>query len=399
MYNYFVRVLVLSVLISAANSVLAAEENADVYAFSDVSRVSNLFRVSDDVEALNVLGTTNRDDTITTFGVGGHLKIPVSRQRYTVEGELRRANYSRFDQLNNANGEIKAIWDWQAGSLWSGQLGYDYREAIADFTEFQQQAKDTKKRNRAYFSGTFHFHPRWWATVGLTTFDTSFDRRPNLGRRESSVSGELLFATRAGTRVGVNVTRINADLDRLESIGGGTFVNNDYDENTISAVAIWDVTGISTLRASLGRTERNHDQVRERDFSGATGRISYKRQVSGKTDIDLSLYRQTTTRDEISSLVLTRGISIEPKWRITPKLTFSGKVLYEERDFEGSASDALNASTIRADEVTSFRGKLNYQFRRKISFFLNLQNENRDSSQANSEYDFNSIEAGARIRL
>ncbi len=402
MCHYFVRVLVLFVFIGVANPVIAVEENADVYAFSNVSRVDNLFRLADDTEALNVLGTTNRDDTLTTIGVGGHLKIPVSRQRYTIEGELRRTSYSRFDQLNNSNGEIKAAWDWQVGSLWSGQLGYDYREAISDFTEFQQQVKDTQKRNRAYFSGTFHFHPRWWATVGLDTFDTSFDRRSTLDRRESSVFGEVLFATRADTRVGISIRETSGDIDALEDIGpgvGAQFVSNDYDESTINAIAIWEVSGISTLRAELGRTERDHDQVGERDFNGATGSVTYQRQVSGKTDVDISVFRRTTTRDEISSLVVTQGFSINPKWRITPKLRFDGVLSYEEGDFEGSALDAANFNTVRKDEVTTFRGRLNYQFKRKISFFVGFSNESRDSNEANTEFDFYAVDVGARIRL
>lgn len=402
MCHYFVRVLVLFVFISTLNSVLAAEENADVYAFSKLSRVSNLFRLADDTEALNVLGTTNRDDTLTTIGVGGHLKIPVSRQRYTIAGELRRTNYNSFDQLDNSNGEIKAIWDWQVGSLWSGQLGYDYREAISDFTEFQQQVKDTQKRNRAYFSGTFHFHPRWWATVGLDTFDTSFDRRSTLDRRESSVFGEVLFATRADTRVGISVRETNGDLNALEDIDPGAstqFINNDYDESVINAVAIWEVSGISTLRAELGRTKRDHDQVSGRDFSGVTGRVAYQRQVSGKTDVEISVFRGTTTRDEVSSLVVTQGFSIKPQWRITPKLRFDGTLSYEEGDFEGSASDAVNFNAVRRDEVARFRGSLNYQFKRKISFFVGINNESRDSNQANAEFDFYSVDVGARIRL
>lgn len=395
-------VLGLVVCLCSVDFVLAAEENLDVYAFANVENVDNLFRFSGDDEALSVLGSTNRSDTLTTFGVGGHLKVPVSRQKITLQGELRRTRYNRFDQLDNSNGELEGIWDWQIGSLLSGQLGYEYVRRISDFTELQQQVKDTEEQNRVYVSGTTRLHPRWSLTLGGGGFDTGFEQRPQLDRRESNVFTELRYATRANTSVGINISRTDADLDISEDVdpGAGTsLVSNDYDEESINVVGTWEVTGLSVLNVSLGTTKRDHDQVRERDFDGATGRLTYSRKVSGKTDVDISVFRATTTRNEVASLVVTEGIRIRPTWRITPKITFSGTFSYEEGDFEGSAIDAVNSITVREDEVTTVSGKLDYKFRRKASVFLGFNNISRDSNEASSEFNVLSIEAGVRARL
>lgn len=365
----------------------AADENFDVYVFADAKYDDNVFRVANDAEALAQNGTTTQGDIELTYGVGANVKIPVSRQQFNVDAELRRTQFDRFDQLDNNNGEITGEWEWSYASRASGELGYKYERALTDFFELQQAVDDTEVEQDIYGRASIPIHPRWTVVLGASLADVSFDERPELDREENSYYGELLFKTRVKTFVGLRIRESETEFD-----SNATAIE-DFEESEASLVVRYESTSKSRISASLGRTEREPEgNTTNQDFTGTTGRISYLYILSGKTEIDFEVFRETTQLNEVTGLVVSRGASIEPKWKISPRTTFRGLLAYEERDFE----DTL---PVRSDELFTLSARVVYKLNRALSLDIGGRFRSRDSNVDLSEFDQSEISAGLRFRI
>ena len=379
----------------------AADENFEVYVFTDVTYEDNVFRVTDSAAALAQNGTSARDDVRTTFGVGTDILIPVSRQRFAVDAELRRTQFNRFNELDNNNGRFTGEWLWAYASRANGTLGYDYERRNADFFELQAGTRDTLTNQRFYGEARVPIHRRWTAVVGASATNITFSERPFLDRDSAAVLAELLFRTRAKTSVGVSLQERSTKFDDTENVAMLGAVNNDFDETVVNAVLRWDVTGKSRFSGALGRTTRNAADESSGDFSGTTGSAEYRHIFSGKTSVGFELYRRTALLgvavEEVASLVVVDGLAIEPRWEISPKLSFNSRVSYEEFDFQG-ARFVVDGSG-RSDELLALRARLSYRLNRALTFNVGLSHSNRSSNVDNAEFDRNGLSAGIRFNI
>ena len=147
--------------------------------------------------------------------------------------------------------------------------------------------------------------------------------------------------------------RVETFATPLEVVAG-SLVDNSYTELEGSVVAHWVATGKSTLDGRVGYTARRHDQVPERDFDGATGRLAYGWFIGAKTLLDFSAWREIQSTEDVSaSYILAQGWGIGPAWAPTVKLVFQAKYVREDRDYRGDPGIALSGTPERED---TFRG-------------------------------------------
>ena len=366
----------------------AADENFDVYVFANTTYDDNVFRIANSAEALAQNGTTTQDDIEITYGVGANIKIPVSRQQFNFDAELRRTNFDRFSQLNNNNGRFDGEWQWALASRASGTLGYKYERRLTDFFEFQSAIRDTEVDQNFYGRANIPVHRRWTLVVGAESQDVSFSERQFLDRDTATISGEVLFETRAKTFVGVRVRESATEFD-------DNFVaSNDFDESEYGIVVRWDASGHSRFSGSLSRTDRDPDNPASGDFSGGTWDLDYRRFISGKTYVDFSVFRETTLLNEVAGLVVSKGAEVIPLWNISPKLSFRGQLRYEQRDFEAAV---LNSG--RSDDLLTIAARFNYRLNRAFSLNLGVSNRSRSSNIDNTEFDQTELSVGLRLNI
>lgn len=375
----------------------AADENFDVYVLADVAYDDNVFRLADSAEALAQTGSTTQDDIRTTYGVGGSILIPVSRQEFSADAELRRTVFDRFSQLDNNNGQFNGQWNWTIASRANGVLGYDYDRSLTNFFELQDQLRDTVTNQAAYLNANVPVHPRWTLVAGGESRDLSYSERDFLDHNQVALYGEALFQTRGKTFVGLRLQENYVRFDASEDVATVGAVDNDFDETVTGGVVRWEATGKSRFTGILGHTRRDADSPLSGDFSGTTGRAEYRRIISGKTHIDFAAYRETSVRAEVASLAVQRGLAVIPLWNISPKLSLRGHVAYEEVDFSGAGFTVNGAQ--RMDEVLTLRAGLDYRLNRALTLQFGIGHQTRDSNQDNAEFDQNDVNAGLRFLL
>lgn len=373
------------------------DENFQPYLSTTLTNDSNIFRVQDGQEALALSGTKKMDDSIRQINAGFRLNIPISLQALVLETEASKSIYSHFDDLNHTTTSAQATWNWQVGRNWSGNIGGQHLKTLSSFYEAQSVARDMKKDANIYASVGYFPHPDWRVIGGAIQQGTDFDKRPELKKTTHSANVEVQYQNTVNTYVGVRSSATYSDLPNDENING-TLISNNYSENELSLVAYWEGSGKSHLSGRVGRTSRRHDDLSERDFSGSTGRLTYTWMMSGITTLNLSAWRETESRNnEITSFVITNGLSLSPVWSISPKVTVKAEIRRENNNYEGESTTILNNEATREDTIHFASLSLDYQLRSNIGLYFAYQQERRDSNRSSSEFQYHMLSASAHI--
>jgi exopolysaccharide biosynthesis operon protein EpsL len=370
----------------------------------------NIFRLSDN--APSPVGVSDRSDTIYRVGIGLKANLPVSQQRFLFDAKVDNYEFDRYGQLDHIGYRAGAAWKWQAGQRLSGDIGYTRRRFLADLGEIQAPLKDLITEDRAYASGGFLVTPRWRVrgAADWIKWDHSEPTRDVLDLQVTSGTVGLDYVTPANNSIGGQFKFSHGDFENRQAFAGNLVVN-EYDEYEASAVLHWIITGKSVFDARLGYTKREHDQVPQRDFEGATGRLSLDWAPGAKTLLNAAVWREIRSVEEAGSLeqaaasyILSTGASIGPAWAPTSKLVFQLKAVHEKREFKGDPGPAFGVLpspgvTVREDTFNGIRLSAGYSPRRNVQLAVSGERGDRDSNILGRDYDYNRVSANAKFQF
>jgi exopolysaccharide biosynthesis operon protein EpsL len=393
------NLFVLSVVLSPVGMAFAALEEFEPYASAKVLWDSNIFRVSGDDEARALLGSTSKNDTVGYFGGGFKSDFKLSRQHLFLDAEAIRAVYDDFDDLDHTRLKGRAAWGWRVGNLWNGNLGYRYQRDMRSFNESSIPEKDMRTTHTGYLDGGYQLHPDWRLAGALSLSDVSYQDRDRLERDTSSGQIEVQYRNTLNTRVGVRLKYTDYDLN--DGDVAGISISNDYQETEISGVIYWEGTGKSSFEGRWGYTQQSYDDFDDRDYNGSTGRLTYYWLATGKTNVDVSVWRETSTQnDEITTYVLTKGVSIRPRWSVTPLITLGGELGYANVDYKGENDIRTALGGQRRDDDTWRYGvTASWNPRQFIKLTVGYKKVDRDSSIDVNDYDYRQVDVKALLRF
>lgn len=370
----------------------------------------NIFRMSDSAA---VPPGFSKSDTIYRVGARVRADIPVSRQRIVLDGRVDNYAFDKNGLLDHLAYLGSARWLWQAGPLFSGDLGYGRRRYLGDLGEINAPIKDLVTEDRVFGSAGFMVTPRWRVRGGAdwTKWDHGEATRSSLDLRVTSVTVGLDYVTPLNNSFGVQHKQSQGEYPNRQFVTGTTTVANGYDEAETSAVLRWGLTGKSVLNVRAGYTKREHDEVPARDFDGFTGRASLDWEAGAKTLVNAAVWREIRSVEELGTLeqaaasyILSTGASIGPSWAPTSKLVFQAKYVYEKRAYEGDPGPAFGvfpggAGIQREDTLNGLRLAAGYAPRRNIRLSVALERGDRDSNIALRDYEFSRVSANARLQF
>ncbi|HED13222.1 MAG TPA: hypothetical protein ENI62_06140 [Gammaproteobacteria bacterium] len=369
--------------LSPINISLAAVDKFDPYAYAQVLYDTNVFRVSDN----------EKSETIKSLGVGLNSDLKLSRQHLLLDVTVDRVNYNSLDELDHTKIDGRGTWAWQVGNLWNGDLGYSYKKELSSFTQRLTTEKDMRTAQTGFWKAGYKIHPDWKIIGALEYEESSYQERDFLDRDKSSGALEVQYSNTRNTRVGIRVSYSKNELSST-NLASGVSVSNDYDTAEYSGVFYWEISEKSSLEASLGYTDLKYDDLGELDFQGSTGRLTYLGTLTGKTKVEIAVWRETSSLyDEIISYVLQKGVRIRPTWSVTPKISITGEAVYTNDDFKGrnNIASALGGQR-RDDDLWLYRVGAAWGPRSYLQVAVNYQREERESSIGALDYDDDQID-------
>lgn len=377
------------------------DDRLELFASESITHDSNVFRLSDDVDAAAAIGSSEKSDTIYTTSLGFNLDVPYGRQRFVGGYAKNYYRYDRFSVLDFDGSEARAAWLWQAGNDWSGQAGYTETRALASFATIGGVAPNPLKIQYAFANAAYLIVPSIRIGGGLDRRKYSNDNAAlQVNNVEvDGVNGSLTYISRAGNEIGLEARWDDGDFENPETVGG-VAVNNDYEQRTISAVGRWDVTGISRLSGRLGLVDRSYDTLGQRDFDGVIWRAVWDWRATGKLTVSTVAQRDiSATEDITTSFVLVKGVAVRPTLALSEKITLAGNIEYADRDYLGDPGIVVVAGPQRSERVRTLGLSATYRPVRPLSVILALLHQTRSSNIALSDYDVNVVSLTLRLGI
>lgn len=357
-----------------------------------ISYDSNVFRLSDAVDAQTAIGTSDKSDIIYRLGAGGKYELRQSRQKFIAEANITEYKFQNFSNLDNTSNDLRGEWQWQLGNNWSGDLGVGHRRYLESFANFQQNLRDMVEQDRIYGNANYLLHSQLKLTLDADWVDTQHNEqtRSVLDSKIKNTAFTVNWVTPAQNTVGLQYRTADASFPRRNTVAT-SLVANDYTENEYSLVAHWRLSGVSEIFARIGHTERKFDQAPNRDFSGPTWRLTYLWQPTGKTALEFATWRELAEfRDVNANYVRVTGISVVPTWSIAPQVVLRGKISHQTLVYQGdSGNPAVTAR--REDKERLLQVSALWTPLRLTELAFSVENGRRTSNQAFTDYKYKAI--------
>lgn len=387
-------------LLLYAGSISAQDQQAQdfsVFLQSDVIHQSNVFKFSDESAAEAAFGSRELADTYVKLGVGAEASLPISRQVIQAQVAAYRYQYNNFGFLDRTDGNVFVSWDWLLGERLIGRLEGGYERKIQDFADSRLTEVDVRDDLSVRTNLTYLFTRAWRLKLAGLLKDQEHDleERSRLNRTLVRGVAELRYFTPKRSFVGFRSAVAEADFPDLESVDGD-LVDNSYQETQNGLIARWNISAASQVTADLGLTQREYEDVSERDFDGATWGASYIWKPRKRYRLTLAAWRDLEAfSDAVTSHVIETGVGLDVEWALTPVSSLTFNLASKQRDFEGDA-DLLEGSAVRKDDLLSYGVTGEVELMRSLTVDMGFLYEERDSNSDQWDFDCYTVEIGVK---
>jgi exopolysaccharide biosynthesis operon protein EpsL len=358
-------VLCLPALLAASGSAHALQGDRIRPSVGVVSNYySNLFYVDDRIPADLVPFLKNGQKSDWSYGLKAGLDadIPVSRQVFTLRSNVTQNNFATYDNLDNTSYNARGVWNWVAGSSWDGDVGVQHSDSLGSFVDTRGNVKNLRKTDQYFASAMYRVYYDWKLRAALSYLELqNSDPRFRAGNRNDTTYelGSRYYSKGGDNYVGLNFRAIDGVFPNRQVFPGAT-VDNSYRQYTVETVVDWRYSPVTFLEGAVGWTNRLHEQISARNFSGITGRVVWGYGISGATSLNTTLFREIGALETVTSnYILTQGIRFGPSWRYSEKLTLQANAGFSNRQFLGDPLIVLGAP-VRKDDVWTVSGSASW---------------------------------------
>jgi len=299
-------------------------------------------------------GGTNFGDSDLSYGGELDASYLWSQQQFYATVLGNEYHYDRFQELNHSDNTLLAGWDWKVGRIWDGILDVEHIRSMVSFWNVIGTSLVIQTEQRETGRASVQATPDWRAEfTGLThKIDQPQPGAPNLSLTESSGTVGIKYTGTAGVTAGVDGNYLKGSFSDT-----GTNFEPDYSQISGGLTATDEVTGLSTFRGQIGYTRRTSDAsnsisavtgalaFQHSSISAVTGLVDYKRNLTGKTKVEINLSRQINIYVASSTSEIDSIAALTANWQATYKINVLLGYTFTYRQLPG-LGDALVGGAI-----------------------------------------------------
>lgn len=353
---------------------------------------SNLFRLQNDDEAYAVLGRRDKSESYYTLAAGMDATLRISRQTLLAHAEYNRTWFNRYGALDHDGRDAYLKWDWLLGSLVKGDVGVAETLAQASYANVREPVLNLIRTRRYFAHGAVGLDDPWLLKFGAERIDRNYDAS-RLDEQDATVdvvNAGIQLRSRKGSTLEWITQRQDGSYPNRQVVGMRPVVN-DYRQWDNGIAVVWMATGNTTFSGRLNYTERSHDEVPQRDFSGLTGFLGADWRVTGKTTLRASVHREIgAIENDTASYTVNDGVILDADWRPTSRLAFNARFRHDEISYSGDPGFALSWSPTREDQLTTMQVGTEYSVTPNVVLGAVLKRGVRDSNEDFAAYTYNS---------
>lgn len=318
---------------------------------------SNLFRLSDRVNPLLVLG---RDSTAETLGIttlGLRVDKVYSQQRWELDLSAVDYRFSHFGSRNFTAQNHSAAWRWALTPQLRGNLSSRRNQTLSNFADVQNPNGNNRRDDRnTRLDAQYELAGPWRLTAGLARASTANQqqvvgeddtrtRSADLGLRHVFPSGSVLsyqFKRASGDYLG-------------RSLPSAGLLDTQFNQRSHELGLQWALSGKTALNATLARLRRSHPNYPVRDYAGTTASLGLAWAPSAKLRLNASYARELASfQTGSTNYSRTHRISLGPVWQVGPRTTLRANYSVAQRDYLGplgpsARSDTTHDTTLALD--------------------------------------------------
>jgi len=368
----------------------------------EVTYDTNLYRLPSNFANLSTLVAPNasRSDQINSATAGLDGQWNAGRQEF---GLSARADDNRFQHngyLDNVSLSDNFVWNWQVGSVLTGQVGQDYSRSLAAFAETRVYGRDIVDAPDYYATGRWQLGPHWAVYGGVNEAKST----------HSAVEAELQDSDIKSGHVGADYALgLDSVIGFEYQYSDGTYpqgfivndvpFNRNFKDDQERVFINYSLSDKTVIAASVGYLRRDYTDQAIGAFSGGVWRTSLQWQATEKTQIVAAAWHELHAYiSNQSEFFVAQGGSISPVWLPTEKLQFSLSLSYQTQNYIASSQSALLLGT-RDDKLRSEQLNFQYSPTRTINLKLSIRDEQRTSNQAQFAYDDQLVKAGFMVKF
>lgn len=385
------------------SSRIYAEGVIDITPYVSVNAThdNNVFRFSNSAQAIVAFGSAATADNIVSTELGADADIRLSRQLIKLSANIDDNQYNRFSLLNNVGHAYSADWSWRLSNHFFGELGADQNVGISSFSENQNPVRNIRTNSRKFATANWQFHPNWIARVSgqAGQSDNSLASFSAINSESNTLESGLQYSNTLGSQFGLayrNTVTTYANRTGFSLI----FFGKENTRKELIANATWSPTAKTRLSGSVSQVNLDYQDVPKRAFSGVSERFNIDYAFSEKTSFNLSVYQElNAVEDILSTYVQSKGLSFNPAWSPTEKLTVRVGFNIEHRNYLGSSGLFVSSGVNREDEFKTSNISLMYLPTRKSQVQLVYKKEQRTTNLPNANYDDKTVSATLRYNF
>lgn len=320
--------------VAAAAQPASAATTFSPFASVEYQHNSNVFEIPGLDPAYEAAGITALGDSIENYEAGLNSRLDWGADSLTLIGQATREQFDRFSFLDHTEYRFNADYLWRLGAIVDGNVIYAQRRYMAAFTNTLSTALLLNTDKSAIAAVRVLMTPEW-----------RLDLTPEFHQVDTPVPGFRGFALQEKIGVaGVDYLgfgKLTAGVQFTYDSGRYTGIEDAtrYDERSVDLTASYRVSGFSSFNASAGYSSRDSepnpaDSVAAQPgvpvvgydgtvgtTSGATGSLTYHRQITGKTSADLKVFRRVDSYVAGANAEIGTGAAFGMSWKADPKIT------------------------------------------------------------------------------
>jgi Putative beta-barrel porin 2 len=349
---------------------------------------SNLFRLPTGYIGTisSVLPNPSASDYISSGTLGAVGQWELGRQAVNLSARVDENLFAHNDDLNFTSVDASLIWDWRAGSHFSGVLQEIYDRTLTSFGETRFVGKDLVSSNEVLLSGRYQIGPQWafygdvrGSAVHHSAEDADYN---NFQNRAGDAAVE--YATDVDDVFTFKYSYVKLTFPNLSEVSTAPL---DYKENAERLFVRYAFTDKTSIDAYAGYLNRNYPTSSFGSYGGDVWHIALKWQATDKTQAVVMAWHDLRAYiDSESDYFVAKGFSITPSWQATEKVNLSLLIQYEDQDYISSSTSVIVAGE-RHDKVNSGQLTARYTPLNPLTILVNVRRDRRESNQLQFTYN------------